>query len=70
MQLAKLIERLQKLEEEHGGDLEVFAIHGASGVSQALSNPYFADDGPSRTDGGPLCEYEAGRGFIWIYEGN
>jgi len=70
VELTKFIEKLQELEAEHGGDLDVFYIEGSSGASGELSNPFYGDNGPEQTHAGPLCEYDAGRGFIWIYAGN
>jgi hypothetical protein len=71
MKLSQFIDNLQKLEAEHGGELEVFSVHGASGASSELSNAFFDDDAPAKGhDCGELAEYESGRGYIWIYEGN
>ena len=71
MILTSLIARLQEIEKEHGGALEVFSVNGASGVSAELSTPFFCADAKEQPcDAGPLCEYPGGKPFVWIYEGN
>jgi hypothetical protein len=71
VELSKFIKKLQALEAEHGGNLEVFYVEGSSGGSGELSNPFFDDDAPAKGhNAGPLCEYKPGRPYIWIYAGN
>jgi hypothetical protein len=71
MTLINLITQLQEIEREHGGALEVFSIHGASGASAELSTPFFCGDAKEQgCDAGPLGEYPEGKPFVWIYEGN
>ena len=70
MILARLIADLQEIERERGGDLEVFTIHGPSGVSNELGTVHLCTDASEKgCDGGPLCKYPDGKPFVWIYEG-
>ena len=68
MILRELIQRLQALEEKEGGDLLVFATHGASGVSTELGYPSFSER--DEWDNGDTLNLEMGEKYVSIYAGN
>ena len=67
MTLSELIKRLQELEAE-AGDLLVFSIHGATGVSNSLSTPTI--DRRSEYDQGDTLDLDMGEKYVSIYAGN
>lgn len=69
--LRQLIKNLEKLvqKEPDIADLEVYTIHGASGVSDEIGSFQVVTKSDS-DNAGPTCDLEDGTRFIQLYIGN
>lgn len=69
MTLNNLISRLQDLQAQGHGNLDVFYRHGASGDSGPLGHPSQEEIDGSE-DCGDLVDMDIGEKYISIYAGN
>jgi hypothetical protein len=70
MTVRKAYDALRQLIKNGHGDLELYGIHGASGVSYEVSIHSDVMEVDESDDAGPLCEMERGTKYAFVYLGN